>query len=556
MANTVIQLKWSDVSSTPASLNVGEAAYSNTSQKLFIGDTSNNVITVGGKFYVDQQGLIFTKTNVAFDTANSAASYANAAFATANSGSAAASAASYANAAFTSANSAGVYANSAFLAANTPSYVANSAASYANSGFAVANSSASYANSGFSTANSAGSYANSAFSIGNSAFAVSNSAASYANSGFAVANSGASYANSAYVRANNSINANTGGTITADLVITGNLTVQGNTTYVNTQTITTGDSLIRLANNNTVGDTVDIGFYGAYNSSGVKYTGLVRQAGANYFLFKDLTTDPTANVLAPGSLTAANTGTLTANLTSYSVTINGQDINLYTTNAYTQANTAVTNAAAASSYANAAFGVANTASSSGTSAGAYANSGFAVANSSASYANSGFAVANSSASYANSGFATANSAGVYANSAFSTANNTAGVNLTQNTNISSAATYANAAFAQANTDYTTISTTAADYGTASFVPAFRIEANGRISSANSTAIAIAASAITSGTLGVARGGTGAGTFTTNGVLLGNGTGAFNTASSSTEGHILTINASGVPTFAMLSGGTF
>jgi len=556
MANTVIQLKWSDISSAPASLNVGEAAYSNTSQKLFIGDTSNNVITVGGKFYVDQQGQIFTKTNVAFDTANSAAAYANAAFATANSGSAAASAASYANAAFTTANSAGVYANSAFVAANTPSYVANSAASYANSGFAVANSSASYANSGFSTANSAGSYANSAFSIGNSAFAVSNSAASYANSGFAVANAASSYANSAYTRANNSINANTGGTITADLVITGNLTVQGNTTYVDTRTITTGDSLIHLANNNTVGDTVDIGFYGSYNSSGVKYTGLVRQAGADYFLFKGLDTDPTANVLAPGSLTAANTGTLTANLTSYSVTINGQDINLYTTNAYTQANTAVTNAAAASLYANAAFGVANTASSSGTSAGAYANSGFAVANSSASYANSGFAVANSAATYANSGFSTANSAASYANSAFATANNTAGVNLTQNTNITSASAYANAAFAQANTDYTTISTTAGDYGTASSVAAFRIEANGRISSANSTTIAIAASAITSGTLGVARGGTGAGTFTTNGVLLGNGTGAFNTASSSTEGHILTINASGVPTFAMLSGGTF
>ena len=86
MANTVIQLKFSDVTSAPASLNVGEAAYSNTSQKLFIGDTANNVLTIGGKFFTDQQGLIFTKTNVAFDTANSAASYANAAFTVANTG--------------------------------------------------------------------------------------------------------------------------------------------------------------------------------------------------------------------------------------------------------------------------------------------------------------------------------------------------------------------------------------------------------------------------------------------------------------------------------------
>ena len=47
-----------------------------------------------------------------------------------------------------------------------------------------------------------------------------------------------------------------------------------------------------------------------------------------------------------------------------------------------------------------------------------------------------------------------------------------------------------------------------------------------------------------------------GVFTTNGVLLGQGTSAFTTASSSTEGHLLTINASGVPTFSHLQGGTF
>jgi len=451
MANTVIQLKWSDANSAPTTLNVGEAAYSNTSHKFFIGDTAGNVLTIGGKYYTDQQGLIFTKTNVAFDTANSAASYANAAFASSNNNAGAAAAGSYANSAFGT---------------------ANSASSYANSGFIVANS-----------------------------------AATYGNSGFAVANSAASYANSAYTRANNSVNANTGGTITADLVITGNLTVQGNTTYVNSQTITTGDSLIRLANNNTVGDTVDIGFYGAYNSSGVKYTGLVRQAGADYFLFKGLDTDPTANVLAAGSLTAANTGTLTANLTSYAISINGIDVETNQNRIFTQA-----------------------------------NSSFNTANAAASYANSGFAVANSAASYANA--------------AFAVANNNTGINTTQNTNITAAATYANAAFAQANTDFTNISITAADHGSASAVAAFRVEANGRIISANSTAIAIAASAITSGTLGVTRGGSGAGTFTNNGVLLGQGTSAFTTASSSTEGHILTINNSGVPTFSYLQGGTF
>ena len=543
MANTTIQLKYSNTTATPTSLNVAEPAYSYSSNTLFIGSPAGTgSIAIGGKFYLDQQATIYTRGNSAFDAANSAGSYANAAFAAANTATLSTGAYAQANAAFNTANA-------AFLQANTPSYTANSAASYANSGFAVANSAASYANAAFSAANTASSTGTSAGSYANSAFTAANAAFLQANTPSYVANSAASYANSAFTRANNSINANTGGTITADLVITGNLTVQGNTTYVDTRTITTGDSLIHLANNNTAGDTVDIGFYGTYNSSGQKYTGLVRQAGANYFLFQNLTSDPTANVLAPGSLTAANTGTLTANLTSYSVTINGQDINLYTTNAYTQANTAATNATSAGSYGNSAFAVANSAAS-------YANSGFIAAN-------SGFAVANSAASYGNSAFAVANSAASYANSAFATANNSAGVNTTQNNSITAAFAAANASFLVANgaafvanTDYTNLTISAGNYGTASAVASFKVEANGRISSANNTSIAIDASAITSGTLGVPRGGTGAGTFTNNGVLLGQGTSAFATASSSTEGHVLTINSSGVPTFSHLQGGTF
>jgi hypothetical protein len=139
--------------------------------------------------------------------------------------------------------------------------------------------------------------------------------------------------------------------------------------------------------------------------------------------------------------------------------------------------------------------------------------------------------------------------------AFTTANNAAvatdvaAINTTQNNSIA-------AAFSQANTDVTNISISSADYGSATGVASFRVAANGRIVSANTTTIAIDTSAITSGTLGVTRGGTGAATFTNNGVVLGQGTSALTTASSSTEGHVLTINNSGVPTFSHLSGGTF
>ena len=141
------------------------------------------------------------------------------------------------------------------------------------------------------------------------------------------------------------------------------------------------------------------------------------------------------------------------------------------------------------------------------------------------------------------------SAETYANGAFLAAN-------TAQTHAEDAFDHANAAFAVANTDVTEVSISSIHVGAADKVSAFHVAANGRVLSANSTAIALAASAITSGTLGVARGGTGAATHTTNGVLLGQGASAFTTASSSTEGHLLTINDSGVPTFSHLSGGEF
>jgi hypothetical protein len=93
--------------------------------------------------------------------------------------------------------------------------------------------------------------------------------------------------------------------------------------------------------------------------------------------------------------------------------------------------------------------------------------------------------------YINSAFTAANTgtvAGSYANSAFATANTSAGVNLTQNTNITNAGTYANAAFTQANTDFTNISFTAGVYGNAVSIPALTISANGRITAVTNTAV--------------------------------------------------------------------
>lgn len=63
--------------------------------------------------------------------------------------------------------------------------------------------------------------------------------------------------------------------------------------------------------------------------------------------------------------------------------------------------------------------------------------------------------------------------------------------------------------------------TATGYGSASQVPVFVVNATGHITSVTNTSIAIDASAITSGTLAVARGGTGQSSYTNGQILVGN-----------------------------------
>jgi hypothetical protein len=98
-------------------------------------------------------------------------------------------------------------------------------------------------------------------------------------------------------------------------------------------------------------------------------------------------------------------------------------------------------------------------------------------------------------------------------------------------------------------------TSAGTYGNSAFVPVVTVDDYGRVSNVTVQEIKISMDDL-DGILPVINGGTGANTFTTNGILLGQGTSAITTVSSSTEGHVLTINSSGVPQFEMLSGGTF
>ena len=88
------------------------------------------------------------------------------------------------------------------------------------------------------------------------------------------------------------------------------------------------------------------------------------------------------------------------------------------------------------------------------------------------------------------------------------------------------------------------SVTAASYGSASQVGTFTVDAQGRLTAAADTAIAVAASAVTSGTLAVARGGTGSGTFTNGQLLIGNSTGNTLTKATLTSGSGVTITNGG------------
>ena len=115
-----------------------------------------------------------------------------------------------------------------------------------------------------------------------------------------------------------------------NVTIAGNLTVNGDTTTVNTATLSVEDPLIVLANGNNAADSVDIGFYGLYDTSGSQdlYAGLFRDANdsGKFKLFKDLQVEPTTTVntggagyaaatLVVGTLEGAVTGNVTGDVT-------------------------------------------------------------------------------------------------------------------------------------------------------------------------------------------------------------------------------------------------
>ena len=328
-----------------------------------------------------------------------------------------------------------------------------------------------------------------------------------------------SISGSAGTAANNYANATfvklvaTSQTITGNLAVTGSLTVSGNSFSIDTETLRVSDPLIYLAGNNYVSDIVDIGFVANYNTGSANlHTGIFRDATVKeYFVFDGYDKEPIPNHID----TSANGFSLAV----LNATIRTSNLILGGANAITTINNI---GAASNAWAN--------------SVGAGANAYTALA----------FNKANAAVQ---TGFVTISAGGT---SLVADSN-------TDTLTITSANGVTIVGDAGADSMVLGLSptgVTATSYGGAATVGTFVVNEWGRITSAGNTAIAIDAAAITSGILSVPRGGTGVGTFTSNGILFGNTAGSLKVTAAGTEGQVLQASAAGIPSFGMLDGGTF
>lgn len=123
--------------------------------------------------------------------------------------------------------------------------------------------------------------------------------------------------------------------VTGNLTVGGDLTVTGNLTTINVSSLSVTDPLIKLAVNNTTGDTLYIGFAGHYNGSGNtnNHTGLFREpTNKNYYLFSTYGDETKVNnneiIVTDPSFTLANlnayllSGGLVTNATHVAITAN------------------------------------------------------------------------------------------------------------------------------------------------------------------------------------------------------------------------------------------
>jgi hypothetical protein len=115
-----------------------------------------------------------------------------------------------------------------------------------------------------------------------------------------------------------------------DLTLSGNLTVSGTLTTIDTTNLTIEDPMIKVANGNS-SDIVDVGFYGMFTNGGTRYTGLFRDASDSgvYKLFTGLEVEPGGTVDTGGVgygtavlETYLRSGALVSNSSNFNITAN------------------------------------------------------------------------------------------------------------------------------------------------------------------------------------------------------------------------------------------
>ena len=540
MANTVIQLKWSEVTATPTTLNVAEPAYSNTSGKLFIGLGDNSVVAIGGSYYT---GLVDAATSantvstivkrdssgIFSATAVRASLYGNANTATTLETARTISFSGDVDAVSNTFNGSGnisfdleltntgVTAGTYGGATNIPTFVVDAdgrVTSAANVSVAT-------------VLNIAGDTGTDGVSLLTDTLTLEGGDGITST----VTDNKASFAVDNTVVRNNSNQ-----TISGSLTVTGNLVISGNTVTQDVETMKVEDSLIQLAANNAA-DAVDIGFFGQYNDGATKYTTFFRDASdsGKFKLLTDGTTVPSAaNSVDP---TTYSTATLVANITGG--TVSGLTSDIAVADGGTGAGSFTTGAILIGNGTGALQTLANT----GT-AGTYANASHVPVITTDAYGRVS-AITNTAIS-------------------ISTSQVTSGTlpiarGGTNQTTFSAGQMIVFDGTSQASRANVT-QTVTGGLSTANTISSISFDPiTGGVTAYTGAAIAIGASQITSGTLGVARGGTGSSAFTVKGVIVSDSsstTGALTALTSSTEGHVLQINSSGVPTFAHLNGGSF
>lgn len=246
----------------------------------------------------------------------------------------------------------------AYDLATTANNNAVNAGTYANAAFDKANSANVLAQSGYNQANTATTTAGLAYNHANGAFDKANTATTTADAAFAKANSANVIAQAAFDNSNTKFSSS-GGSISGDVSVTGNLTIIGQTIYANTTTALIADNVLTLnaAINQASAPTVNAGVEvdrGSsanvsllWNESSDKWT--FTNDGSTYYDIADAARLDSSFTHANSAFNQANTATTTAGL-AYT----------HANGAFDKANTVATTAQNAYDLANGTAGIANT----------------------------------------------------------------------------------------------------------------------------------------------------------------------------------------------------